>query len=245
MNISHAEYVDHRFRFFGYGDPTSCLWFVGIEEGGDQESAQGKCEHKRVDVGGSGFCYDPELPVPSKGPETSVWPITRDIAQQSGVGSEYFLSNVAPLGRRRVSDKLEGIESNTYRKRILEERLPALKILIGKYKPKAVVFHGKAGWRDYGVQEALGLVPEDKRVVAYPDNRLIFTNFFSRRFGSFKSQDQAHVVQLLRDWNVADRVFGINDASRVGGCVRPWDRNPRPIRAGRAIRHCAPARGER
>src|SRR5690606_13441392 len=26
------DYVDHRFRFFGYGDPGSRLWMVGIEE---------------------------------------------------------------------------------------------------------------------------------------------------------------------------------------------------------------------
>ena len=123
-------YVDHRFRFFGYGDPGSRLWMVGIEEGGVQDSAAGECRHRQVELHARTWCHDPCLPVAEGGRETSVWRIAREIAKQAGLESGYFLSNVAPLARPRLSEELQGVDRAQYRQRVIEERVPALKRLI-------------------------------------------------------------------------------------------------------------------
>src|SRR3546814_4772842 len=78
--------------------------------------------------------------------------------------------------------ELQGVDQAQYRQRVIEERVPALKRLIDHYRPRAVIFHGKAGWRDYGVREVFGVTLDDRRIADYPEHGLIFTNFFSRRF---------------------------------------------------------------
>lgn len=194
--------VDYLFRFFGYGDPSSRLWFIGIEEGGAEGAAPVTQGHIPFEVDGMRFHRDGEVQTDNK---NGVWRTYKQIAQESGLGLNYFMSNIAPLARKSVSTELTTVGAKDYAVRVRTERVANLKRLVEHFAPAVVVFHGKTAWRDYGVQEAFGLqripaLPGAPRVLAYPDAGIMLTNFFTTRYGSFSTSDREHVIRYTRQW---------------------------------------------
>lgn len=177
----------YRLQFLGYGDPASPVWFVGIEEGGAWREAQPET-HRALHLDGRRASYDPSLPV-ADGRESSVWRISRQLAQAAGAGTGYFLANMAPFPRPSLASRLDGIDAGDYVRLVREVRVPWLIGWLGALRPAAVVFHGKAAWRGYRVRESLGLPVGDARVQLHPDQGLAFAPFFSRRLGILTSAD--------------------------------------------------------
>lgn len=186
----------YRLQFLGYGDPRSRVWFVGIEEGGNFTETH-RATHAGLEVGDLQLTYDPSLPV-ATGRESSVWRICRHLAQVAGVGSGYFLSNMAPFPRPSISTPVAGIEPGAYVQLVREARIPLLGSVIQEFRPAAVVFHGKSAWRNYRVREHFGLPPNEGRVLAYPEQRIAFAPFFTRRHGILSANDQDDLVAFIR-----------------------------------------------
>ena len=186
----------YRLQFLGYGDPRSRVWFVGIEEGGNFTETH-RATHEGLQVGDLQLTYDPTLPG-ATGRESSVWRISRHLAQAAGVGSGYFLSNMAPFPRPSILTPLAGIEAGAYLQLVREARIPLLRAAIQVFQPAAVVFHGKSAWRGYRVREHFGLAPKDGRVLAYLEQGLAFAPFFSRRHGILSTSDQEELAFFIR-----------------------------------------------
>lgn len=186
----------YRLQFLGYGDPRSRVWFVGIEEGGNFTETH-RATHAGLQVGDLQLTCDPSLPV-ATGRESSVWRICRHLAQVAGVGSGYFLSNMAPFPRPSLSTPVAGIEPGAYVKLVREARIPLLGAAIQEFQPAAVVFHGRTAWRSYLVREHFGLQPKEGRVLAYTEQGLAFAPFFTRRHGILSSNDQDDLVAFIR-----------------------------------------------
>ena len=196
---------EHRFRFLGYGSLKSPLWFIGIEEGlpkGKSLTSKEPCKHSTLVLPTGLHCYDPHLPV-AEGVESSVWRICREVAKQAGSEGHYFMSNMAPLPRNAMAMRHPDLDEDAYRKQIIDQRIPTLAALIQKFLPRAVVFHGRSAWKQYRVREKFGITLSEDRIQSCQEGRLVFTNFFSRRYGLFGPQDQQSLVNLLTDWNVA------------------------------------------
>jgi hypothetical protein len=185
------RFIDYRLNFLGYGDPQSRLWFVGIEEGGSLDSNLQIHDHPKIP--GTNYMHDPELPIES----ARVWDRYRDIATHVGAGSAYFMSNMAPFARPQEHISLGSMNESQYRDLVIHQRIPALRQLIDRFQPRAVLFHGKGAWQRYQVRELFGLTPKTGRVQDYPVRRLVFTNFLTR---GFNKTDQEVVEALLRDW---------------------------------------------
>lgn len=189
------EKIDYLFKFVGYGDPKGQLWFVGIEEGGPTGEPR-KGEHLPITY--LGAYYDPRLPEGTN----AVWRICSEIAHACGVGDHYFLANMGPIARPKEKARLTGIDERTYIARVTSERIPMLRKLSEQPKRPVIIFHGKGAWTRYGVRETLGLISPNaasgERVIVYRRERILLTNFFSRRFGSFTKDDQRSVVESLK-----------------------------------------------
>ncbi len=186
----------YRLQFLGYGDPRSRVWFVGIEEGGNSNETQ-PATHQDLQIGDLQFTYDPTLPV-ATARESSVWRISRQLAQAADVGCGYFLSNMAPFPRPSIRTALAGLKADVYTQLVREVRIPLLGAAIQELRPAAVVFHGKSAWRSYRVREHFGLPPKEGRVLTYPELGLAFAPFFSRRHGILSTCDQEELVSFIR-----------------------------------------------
>lgn len=186
----------YRLQFLGYGDPRSRVWFVGIEEGGNFNETQ-PAAHKGLRVGDLQLTYDPTLPA-ATGRESSVWRISRQLAQGAELGSGYFLSNMAPFPRPSIQTPLAGINADLHMQLVREVRIPLLGAAIQELRPAAVVFHGKSAWRSYRVREHFCLPPKEGRVLTYPEQGLAFAPFFSRRHGILSANDQDMLVAFIR-----------------------------------------------
>jgi len=194
----HADEArDYLFRFFGYGDPSSPLWFVGIEEGGEPDKPLQADGHSSLALGGDALFYDPKLPEWESGDRKPLWSKYRDISQRAGNGTGYFMSNMAPLARPSVTHPLHGVSWPAYRQRVIQERIPMLRGLLAEFRPKAVLIHGASAWRTYMVREAFDLPALTGRIQSHPDRGLIFTNFLLR---GFPNTDRDAVVGILRQW---------------------------------------------
>lgn len=167
--------IEYRLNFFGYGNPASLLWFVGIEEGGSVDSNEIRMDHPKIP--GTDFMHDPELPDGS----SPVWNSYRKIASALGVDGAYFMTNLAPFARPQISVDLGPMGGPGYRNMVEKLRVPALKQLIERFSPRAVVFHGKGAWQQYHVREAFGLPLKSERIQAYPEQRLVFAPFLGQR----------------------------------------------------------------
>lgn len=186
----------YRLQFLGYGNPSSPVWFIGIEEGGEWGEAKPEA-HRALHLDGRSAAYDPRLPV-ADGRESSVWRISRQLAHAAGVGEAYFLSNMAPFPRPALTSRLAGIDACEYVRLVRDVRMPWLIGWLRALRPSAVVFHGKTAWRAYGVREALELPLCDARVQLHPDHGLAFAPFFSRRLGILSKADIEALTAFLR-----------------------------------------------
>jgi hypothetical protein len=195
MNADEAH--DYLFRFFGYGNPASPLWFVGIEEGGDPGQPPKTEAHSSLTLDGDALFYDPELPKQERGERRPLWAKYRDISHRADNGDGYFMSNMAPLARPSVAHPLNGVSWPVYRQRVIQERIPMLRALILAFRPKAVLVHGAGAWRTYMVREAFDLPLPAGRIQSFPDRGLVFTNFLLR---GFPNTDRDAVVAVLRQW---------------------------------------------
>lgn len=191
--------VDYHFRFLGYGQPQQPLWFVGIEPGGD---AGAKPQPDAYSSDGENL-YHRELPERG-GPESSpLWTKYARLSELLHNGENYFISNIAPLPRRNVNSALQGIDTwNNYRRRVMSERLPMIWRALNKYRPRAVVIHGKSAWNGYDVQRQWGLEPLTDRLNFHESNRLLFCNFLLR---GFTNNDRDVAAPRLQQWLAAAR----------------------------------------
>ena len=201
----NEEEVDRWFRFIGYGNPASWLWFVGIEEGGNQ--AQGGPQSKDHDdfmMGTDRVTYDPDTPLG----ENLVWTTAKDLAAQVGHidhPEPYFLSNIAPLPRNHLYVQHVGLDFREYRDRVIHERVGRLKKLHSSTPSNAMLFHGAAAWRTYQVLNCFGLSAEDcsgetRGLLIFEKERLIFTSTFSWGERWFKREQRKRVVETLKKW---------------------------------------------
>src|SRR3546814_470741 len=154
--------IEYRLNFFGYGNPASLLWFVGIEEGGSVDSNEIRMDHPKIP--GTDFIHDPELPEGS----SPVWNSYRKLAPALGVDGAYFMSNLAPFARPQMSVDRGLMEKAGYQNLVKNRRVPALKALIERFRPRAAGFHGQGKWQQYLVREAFGIPLQDSRTQAYP-----------------------------------------------------------------------------
>ena len=186
------------FRFLGYGNPASPLWFVGIEEGGEQGQLPVRGAHRPIELPSGRYFHDPKLPtIPSDARPWRIWRKYRDIAERAGTGSNYFISNMAPLGRPSTNVKLMGVDGASYRDRVRRERIPALRELAGQFQPRAIVFHGSGAWRDYQVRESFGVYLQKGQIQFCDEQRLLFTPFLTQ---GLSNADQDRVVEILKGW---------------------------------------------
>ncbi len=169
------QIIEYRLNFFGYGNPASLLWFVGIEEGGSVDANEICMDHPKIP--GTDFIHDPALPKES----SPVWNSYRKIASGLAVDGAYFMTNLAPFARPQMSVDLRVMDKAEYRNLVEDRRVPALKALIERFRPRAVVFHGKGAWQQYRVREAFGLPLKSERIQAYPEQRLVFAPFLGQR----------------------------------------------------------------
>lgn len=191
--------IDYLFRFVGYGDPRSRIWFVGIEEGGQTESPV-TVAHRKIDS--LRAYYDPSLP----SGKNSVWRICSEIASACGQSNRYFLSNMGAIARKSERTRLYGIDEYAYSERVATERIPLLKELSERYQPRSsvIIFHGKGAWERYRVREIFGISTHDsgriKTAVTFPERNttVLLTNFLSRRFGCFTQDDQRELVAHMK-----------------------------------------------
>lgn len=190
---------EYLFRFIGYGDLKSPLWFVGIEEAGAQGKPPRCKEHVCLLLPSGSYRYDPKLP---KTNEARLWRKYQTISERAGNGSNFFMSNMAPLARSGINEKLIGIDFASYRNQVRQRRIPALRELIEQFRPRAVIFHGSTAWRDYRVRESFGVDVQEERVQCYPEHRLLFTCFLTQ---GFSNHDQDRVVGILIRWLDAPR----------------------------------------
>jgi hypothetical protein len=184
--------IEYRLNFFGYGNPASLLWFVGIEEGGSVDSNEIRMDHPKIP--GSNFTHDPELPEES----SPVWNSYRKLASALGVDGAYFMSNLAPFARPQMSVGLDFMTGPQYQRLVKNFRVPYLNLLIERFRPRAVVFHGKGAWQQYRVREAFGLPLKNERIQAYPEQRLVFAPFLGQR-GCTPSDKEA-LRTILDPW---------------------------------------------
>lgn len=70
----------HLFRFFGYGNPESPLWFVGIEDGGPSGHAPVPEAHAHVALESGIYHHDPALPGRDDALRSPSWAKYRDIS---------------------------------------------------------------------------------------------------------------------------------------------------------------------
>lgn len=198
--------VDYMFKFAGYGNPESRIWFIGIEEGkrtDEGENMRGPARDSHRRISSSEAYYDPELPELSNPNKSSVWKICAEIAAQCGLPNSYFRSNMGALPRKMERSALNGLNERDYVNRVATERIPMLRKLSGEFKPAAIVFHGRGAWTRYRVCEIFGLNPPDRasstRVIAYLEQRILLTNFFSRGWRRFTADDQKAVTGFITD----------------------------------------------
>lgn len=192
---------DYLFRFFGYGDPAAPIWFIGIEEGGQQGASPKPECHSAVEVDGQTYYFDTGFP---DGNQSPVWPVARNLAAAAGMEGRYFLSNMAPLARPEESEALEGIDEPSYHTQVRTTRIPALLQLARHFGAKALVFHGQGAWRRYDVPKAAGLTLPERatpkaRVLAFPQQGVILTGSFARG-SAFTRADRATTAGYLRAW---------------------------------------------
>jgi hypothetical protein len=198
-----AASLDRRFQFIGYGPATARLWFVGIEEGGEDVEVvvDGLVDHW---IGDRRVRHHPERPEPAG---QKVWETACDLAKAVEPRDEYFLSNIAPVPRRSIKEKLpDNIDPKQYRDRVFKQRV-ALFVARHPYGTKNVtVFHGKAGWRSYGVLNKFDLKEAESRdaetglVICDEEKHIIFAPTFSWGERHFPEAQRNAVKGLLQKW---------------------------------------------
>jgi hypothetical protein len=99
---------NYLFQFFGYGNPESPLWFIGIEEGGASGGIPTAGSHSSVTLPSGIYHFDPNLPCESETAKSPLWAKYRNISARAGNGVNYFMSNMAPLARPSMKDVLPG-----------------------------------------------------------------------------------------------------------------------------------------
>ncbi|MBS7455715.1 hypothetical protein [Coralloluteibacterium stylophorae] len=211
MALSEED-IDYLFRFVGYGDPKSRLWFVGIEEGQqggpDAVKPPARSSHENVERDGPELHHDPTLP---SGESNRVWAMCRGIAQACGIPS-YFMSNIAPVARRNIRVILPGgLDSRAYRQRVQNERVPLLGKLLREQQDRVAVFHGKAGWRTHGVigqlcdeEEVESLDGAPGVLVCHP-RRILLANTFAYGRRWISESDQRAIEHQVDAWLAGSR----------------------------------------
>ena len=162
--------------------------------------ADAQCE-----IGSEAIEYASTLP---SGQKNKVWDTARDIARHLGIDHDpagYFLSNIAPLPRQNVGIAHSGIDEETFRSRVLDERVGRLVDHHGSHPDNAMIFHGKAAWRGYKVLHAFGLREQDgwdadSQLVIFDKERLIFTPTFSWGGRHFSQRQREAVTRRLSKW---------------------------------------------
>lgn len=199
--------LDAWFSFIGYGDPKAPVWFIGIEEGGDQDSIGPDTSHEAWTFGKETLTHD-GLP---EG-HNLVWDTARELMEQAsapGTPAAYFLSNIAPVPRRNISVQHHGLDQAAYKKRVITERVGRLRRIAESPDAPIMVFHGVAAWRGYRVLQQFELderevrsrntgVPQGLMVVDRP--RMILCPTFSWGRRHFADEQRLDVIKRLREW---------------------------------------------
>lgn len=201
----NTENLDKWFRFIGYGDPNSWLWFIGIEEGGERISDAPSEGHAQFVIDQECVNYDPNLP-PAR--DNQVWSTALELARYANLRDEpaqYFISNIAPLPRQNVRKNHDGVNAKEFRSRVIHERVGRLLGHHKKNAANAMLFHGKEGWRTYKVIEQFGLVLKDgfdpdTRLVVFDRQKLIFAPTFSWGARHFNEEQREAVKHYLKKW---------------------------------------------
>lgn len=172
--------LDIWFKFIGYGNPMSKLWFVGIEEGGLQVDKP-MVDQQEYEFKNQKLLYDQNVPSGNN----RVWNVSKRVAEN--VQEEtYFMSNIAPLPRRYETEKLNAILNvKNYRKRVIDERVKRLQALHLSKINRVTVFHGVGARRKYNLLEELNLSINAghyfcNNILVFKNERYVFTNSFSR-----------------------------------------------------------------
>lgn len=196
--------IDAWFRFIGYGNPSSELWFIGSEEGGETPSTGPADGQSALRFETHDLLYDKNLPSQN---ENGVWRKSHFLAEAYGVAStkNYFLSNVAPLPKHAEAEMHAGIDRKKYLENVRAQRVPLL-VRLHRSRAKGItVFHGKRSRANYGLLGAFGLSETQaiKRdgILIFEQERLIFTGHFSRGT-SFPNRQKAATAEILHDWRI-------------------------------------------
>lgn len=184
------DVIDYRFNFFGYGDLASPLWFIGIEEGGDLHS---NAVFDSPKIPGTHYFYDPNMPTKA----AQLWGVYRNIARAVGASS-YFMSNMGAIAKPTDAGDRSMLPGD-YTALVRQGRIPVLRQLIERYRPRAVVFHGKGAWTRYAVREAFELDLRPGSFHAYAEERLLFTPFLQRLRRADRAKLEAALRALLSD----------------------------------------------
>jgi len=207
--------LDTFMRFIGYGNPSSKIWFVGIEEGGDISSDEifNKELLKRK---GKTYIYQD-----IEGQYSRTWDIIFDVIRQKYPHmrktdmfkedkSEIFLSNLFPLPkpttrsrnyetyRKHFGDIITKDMEIEYRSLIRSERYPIIYNLWRAQKPHITICFGMSYHCEFMLLFQLGHSRVEnlycKNVYYFPDERVLLTPFFNKRFISNE------VLQLIKKY---------------------------------------------
>ena len=180
-----AAIPEWMYRWLGYGDIRSPLWFVGIEPGGRLEGYSRDEPPARHSLGSEYFHVVETRP---EGGGTRVWSRCKDIAAKAGFGSDYFLSNMSPIPSR------DAVQANGASPDRLNDYHELLYLAYRTFEPRAVVFHGKGergrrGFYSHGLNATfkLGNSPQQIKVDArghtihkFSPERILLCGNFSR-----------------------------------------------------------------
>lgn len=196
MNADLKVFMD----FKGFGDPMGDFWFIGIEEGDEFSPEEMNSLINRYSRG-------IVLSRPGEFKER-IYPVYKKIVDiVTGVrgydekwyrnervfvkGSEAFLSNLYPLGKKRSSapllphyfDQLDLKSEADYYEIVKTYRYPIIKNFWEYHNPKITICFGKSGWSEFRRLFELketDRVPVVEGVIEYyPDEKIYLTHHFS------------------------------------------------------------------
>ena len=198
---------DGLYKWLGYGNIQSKLWFIGIEPGGPNEG------YKESNLLPDKPFYT--QPITEDMHSVPVFSRCKEVSEKSGYGDDYFLSNMSPIARRNAaqSNATDENKLREYQKLLFDES----KI----NKPEAIIFHGKGGryargfyHPAWGLEKTFELTDVERKYTKYFKNRTIVEFYekntlillcqnFSRNRNSNESwmRQSEKLSTILKEWH--------------------------------------------